>query len=125
MVYAFDLDDTISARAELFKPLMYSLCSLDGVSVYVVSAFVRGSTWPFATREQKKEQLAKMGILQGEHYDDLYVALGGGIEECGAIKRQILDNVEADFYMDDNPVFAQMALKPGRMVACCAMGKAT
>ena len=75
MTIAFDVDGTLTGFPEMFKELMVQIGPQEGgaytgfTRIVLTGCLSSSPTSP----AQRQEQLARLGIMKGEHYDELLV----------------------------------------------------
>lgn len=99
MNYGFDLEGTLDAAPEVFRPLCRALMQA-GHGVYVITGL-----FPGATREQRLQQLFAIGFFHRVQYTSLLCVPGTSPEEIGTGKANACKEYRIGLYVDDRADF--------------------
>lgn len=117
MKYAFDLDGTISARPDVFGPMMRAL--RDGGHYVCVLTSSCGP--PGNSPDWRLAQLASLGILPSVHFDEVLIALGETPDLVGDKKGLICRSEGIAFMVDDTEAWLQKIKASSPYTLCVGM----
>lgn len=103
MKFGFDIDETITAKPEIFREIMFSLSNMAN-EVFVISGLTSDHLAP--SREARVAQLEKLGISRHSHYKELLLcpivdAGYGPAHIYGGWKRQICVDLGIEVMFED------------------------
>lgn len=101
MTYAFDIDGTLTPDPKRMGDMMSSLVRA-GNRVIVLTGAIRGTE---ITRPERIAQLNSLGIHHDEHYDEIFISVGGDMVEVARGKGKVCREEKVDMVFEDNEDF--------------------
>lgn len=107
MKIAFDIDDTITKRPDIFKTLMVSL---KDHRIYVLTGSLKTNTDLKELKEWRINQLKDIGIEE-DMYDELMIATAKDVNGVAKEKGRICAEKKIDIFIDDTDIYLEEAEK--------------
>lgn len=104
MKVGIDIDGTVTAMPDVFRPMCASLIAAHH-HVYIVTAAMPDRDHPSRnTRAGRQAQLAHYGMHLGTHYDAICLAWGDDRREVAQAKAKLCQDLHLDVMCDNDPL---------------------
>lgn len=117
MIYAFDIDGTLTADPVRLGAIMQALRGA-GHRVIVITGCLSGALTPV---EIRKAQLESYGVKHKDHYDSLYVVEGPDYDDVGRGKGRLCREESVDMMIEDTPQWAVFIRSASPNTTCLLM----